>query len=99
MAADPQRAGLRLIIALRLTREQMAHGFLPAGFSFLETLYPAALPHNPVEECCATAPPTPKASIIKMIRGKSAADIEQRTTACIYRRATLKCAGAISTPV
>jgi hypothetical protein len=34
MTADPQAAGLRFVIALRLVRKQMAHGFLPADCNF-----------------------------------------------------------------
>src|ERR1700745_2128313 len=49
VSVDPERARLRFIVALRLMREQMAHGSLPAERRFVETIYRAARPHNAVE--------------------------------------------------
>ena len=60
VAADSQRTGLRFIVALRLMREQMAHGVPPGGLSFFRNDIPAC----PASQCClcdrrdATVAPT-----------------------------------------
>src|SRR5215470_844739 len=40
MAPDAQRSGLGFVVALRLTREQMAHGFLSSGYLFFKNHIP-----------------------------------------------------------
>src|SRR5262245_46074708 len=47
MAIDPQRSGLRFIVALRLVREEMAHG-VPPFIIFLNDIPPHAAPQSRV---------------------------------------------------
>jgi hypothetical protein len=47
MASYPQRSGLGFIVALRLMREQLAHGFLSSSiYRFFKTIYLPFSPHN-----------------------------------------------------